>query len=169
MFKGFKKHGQDHNIVLQEIVHWSSRSDCLIAFTVNTSGRLCDDFLGLLFFHAHLDTSVLTREFAEESDQFHFLHPTSLHHLKGSVGLTLTKPSLVHSLRALSKWHIMCLNVYFTILSRWEWKDERTNWKMSRTRCTLSSVCVYFQQNEKRRGPKGKDGVTLKQYFCVYY
>ena len=39
----------------------------------NTSGRLYDDFLRLLFLHAHRDASALAGELPEESDQFRFL------------------------------------------------------------------------------------------------
>jgi hypothetical protein len=39
---------------------------------VNTSDRLYDDFVPLIFLHAHLETSALTNERPEESDQFRF-------------------------------------------------------------------------------------------------
>jgi hypothetical protein len=41
--------------------------------TVDTTGRLYDDFSRLLFLHTHREDSVLTNEIPEESDQFHFL------------------------------------------------------------------------------------------------
>ena len=41
--------------------------------TVDTSGRIYDDFSRLLFLHAHREASVLPNELPEESDQFRFL------------------------------------------------------------------------------------------------
>jgi hypothetical protein len=58
---------------------------------VNTSVHLYHDLIRLLFLHTHLDTSTLTRELTEESDQFRLLHTVSLSHLNGSVGLILPK------------------------------------------------------------------------------
>ena len=40
---------------------------------VDTSGRIYDDFLRLLFFHAHREASDLANEIPEESGQFRFL------------------------------------------------------------------------------------------------
>ncbi len=37
--------------------------------TVNTSGRVCDDFVRLLFLDTHRETSVWTGELPEESVQ----------------------------------------------------------------------------------------------------
>jgi hypothetical protein len=64
---------------------------------VDTSDRLYDDFIGLLFLHAHREASALVneRQKAEESDQFRFLRAACLVNLKGSVGLTLTKSSVM--------------------------------------------------------------------------
>jgi hypothetical protein len=60
---------------------------------VNTSGRLCEDFLWrLLFLHAHREASALAGEF-KESDQFRFLRVVCLANLKGSVDLILAKAS----------------------------------------------------------------------------
>jgi len=55
---------------------------------VDTSGRIYDDFLRLLFLHAHREASALANELQEESGQ-----PlvTSLANLKGSVRLLLVK------------------------------------------------------------------------------
>jgi hypothetical protein len=57
---------------------------------VDTSGRIYDDFLQLLFLHAHREASALANELQEESGQ-----PlvTSLANLKGSVRLLLVKAS----------------------------------------------------------------------------
>ena len=54
-----------------------------------------DDFSRLLLLHAHREASALANELPEESDQFLFLRATSLTNLKGSVGLILTKPSVM--------------------------------------------------------------------------
>jgi hypothetical protein len=64
-----------------------------IPITVDTSGRVYDDFNRLLFLHAHRETSALTHELPEESDQFRFLHDTCLVNLKWSVGFILAKTS----------------------------------------------------------------------------
>jgi hypothetical protein len=62
-----------------------------LSVVVDTSGHLYDDFSRLLFLHPHHESSVLTNELPEESDQFCFLHTACLVNLKGSVGLTLAK------------------------------------------------------------------------------
>jgi hypothetical protein len=64
-----------------------------MSVSVDTSGRVYDDFNRLLFFHAHREASDLDNELQEESDQFRFLRATCLDNLKGSVGLILTKAS----------------------------------------------------------------------------
>jgi hypothetical protein len=56
-------------------------------FAVNTSGRIYDDCLCLFLLYAHRETSSLTKELSEESDQFRFLWATCLTNLKDSVGL----------------------------------------------------------------------------------
>ncbi len=40
---------------------------------VNTAGRLYDDFIGLIFLHAHRAATALANELPEESDQSQFL------------------------------------------------------------------------------------------------
>ena len=62
-----------------------------LPLTVDTSGRIYDDFLRLMFLHV-LDCS-LDNELPEESDQFRFLLVVSLSNLKDSVGLILAKTS----------------------------------------------------------------------------
>ncbi len=42
--------------------------------TVSTSGRVYENFTRLLFFHVYRETSILTGELPEESDQFRFLY-----------------------------------------------------------------------------------------------
>jgi hypothetical protein len=63
--------------------------------TVDTSGRVYDDFSRLLFLHAHREASALNNEIPEESDQFRFLRAACYANIKGSVGLILTKTSVV--------------------------------------------------------------------------
>ncbi len=63
--------------------------------TVDTSVGIYDDFNRLLFLYVHLEASALTNELPEESDQIRFLHDTCLVNLKGSVGLILTKTSVM--------------------------------------------------------------------------
>ena len=71
--------------------------------TVDTSGRIYDDFSRLLFLHAHREASALTTELPEVSDQFRFLHTTCLSNLKESVGwgrsglITEMRPGLLTS------------------------------------------------------------------------
>jgi hypothetical protein len=66
-----------------------------MSVSVDTSFRVYDDFNRLLFLHDHQETSVLTNELPEESDQFRFLRGTCLTNLKGSVGLILVKSSVM--------------------------------------------------------------------------
>ena len=60
---------------------------------VDTSGRIYDDFLRLLFLHGHREASALDNEIPEESGHFRFLRAASLANIKGSVGLILAKAS----------------------------------------------------------------------------
>ena len=60
---------------------------------MNTSGRVYDDFVHLLFLHAHHETSTVPGELSEESDQFRFLRASRLANLKGSLRLIFAKAS----------------------------------------------------------------------------
>ena len=60
---------------------------------MDTSGGLYDDFIRLLFFHSHRETSVLANELPEVSDQFRFIHVVCVTNLKGVVGLIMEKVS----------------------------------------------------------------------------
>ena len=62
---------------------------------VDTAGRIYDDFLRLLFLHAHREASALANDIPEESGQFRFLRTacTKKTNIKGSVGLILAKSS----------------------------------------------------------------------------
>ena len=58
---------------------------------VDTSDRIYDDFLRLLFLHVHRETSDLDNDIPEESGHFRFLRAACLANIKGSVGLILAK------------------------------------------------------------------------------
>ncbi len=79
----------------KKILHYRqlciNRKDPIAFFpaAVDTTGRLYDDFSHLLFLHTHRDSSVLTNEIPEESDQFRFLRVTCYANIKGSLGLIL--------------------------------------------------------------------------------
>jgi hypothetical protein len=62
---------------------------------VDTSHRIYDDFLRLLFLHDDREASVLANEITEESGQFRFLRAACLANIKGSVGLILAKVSVM--------------------------------------------------------------------------
>ena len=64
-----------------------------IPLTVDTTGRMYDEFIRLLFLHAHREASTLANELSEESDQFRFLHSSCFNNLKGVVGLIMVKAS----------------------------------------------------------------------------
>ncbi len=64
-----------------------------VAVAVETSGRIYDDFLRLLFLDAHRETSALGNDIPEESGHFRFLRAAFLVNIKGSVGLILEKTS----------------------------------------------------------------------------
>ena len=66
-----------------------------MSVTVETSVRIYDDFLRLLFLHAHREESPMTNEFPEESDQFRLLRAACLANLKGSVPLDLSSRSFI--------------------------------------------------------------------------
>jgi hypothetical protein len=61
---------------------------------VDTSDRIYDDFLRLLFLHDHREASALANDIPEESGHFRFLRAACLANCtKGSVGLILAKAS----------------------------------------------------------------------------
>ena len=62
---------------------------------VDTSGRIFDDFLRLLFLHTHREASALANDIPEESGHFRFLRVVCLVNIKGSVGLILAKSSVM--------------------------------------------------------------------------
>ena len=62
------------------------------ALAVSTSRRVHDDFLRLLFLHAHREASALAGELPEESDHFRLL-AAYLANLQRPVGLILAEAS----------------------------------------------------------------------------
>jgi hypothetical protein len=94
-------------VVRAKIIHYRqlylNRPDpiAFMPVTVDTSGRIYDDFSRLLFLHqeivlyTHRETSALANELLEESDQFRFLRTSCLANLKGSLGLILAKASVM--------------------------------------------------------------------------
>ena len=68
-----------------------------MSVTVNTSGHVYDNFVRLIFLHVSRETGALSGELTENltSQEVHFLHTVSLTNLKDSVGLILTKVSVI--------------------------------------------------------------------------
>ena len=64
-----------------------------IPVPLDTSGRIYDDFLRLLFLHAHREALALANDIPEEFGHFRFLRAACLANIKGSVGLILAKTS----------------------------------------------------------------------------
>ena len=62
---------------------------------VDTSDRIYDDFLRLLFLRPHREVSDLVNDIPEESGHFRFLRGACLANIKGSVGLILAKASVM--------------------------------------------------------------------------
>ena len=60
---------------------------------MGTTGRRYDDFIRLLFLHAHRESSALINEMTKESDQFRFIRAVCFANLKGAVGLIMAKAS----------------------------------------------------------------------------
>jgi hypothetical protein len=66
-----------------------------VAVASDTPDRIYDDFLRLLFSHAHREASDLANDIPEESGHFRFLRAACLPNIKGSVGLILAKASVM--------------------------------------------------------------------------
>ncbi len=64
-----------------------------LPIVVSTSGHVYEDFALLLFLHVYRESSILSGELPEESEQFRFLRSSHLTNLKDSVGLILAKAS----------------------------------------------------------------------------
>ena len=93
-----------------------------LSLSVDTSDRLYDDFLYLIFLYDHREESVLGNELLEECDQFRFFHTSCLSNLKGSFGLILTKSSGMRISIPLD-----LLSVYFRVSSRGLVRRERSH------------------------------------------
>ena len=65
-----------------------------IPLSVDTTRRLYDDFIRLMFLHCHREESTLTNGLSEESDQFRFLRSSCFTNLKGTVGLIMVQDRL---------------------------------------------------------------------------
>ena len=63
-----------------------------IPLPVDTTGRLHDEFIRLLFLHVR-EESTLTNVLSEKSDQFRFLRVSCFANFKGPVGLIMAKAS----------------------------------------------------------------------------
>ena len=61
---------------------------------VDTSGRIYDDFLRLLFLHAHREASALANDLPEASGHFRFLHTDCLAN-RISIPLDLSSRSFI--------------------------------------------------------------------------
>ena len=72
---------------------YTDRPDPIVflSVTVSTSGHVYDDFVRLLFLHAHREGSILAGELPEKSDQFRFLRDEHLENLNltNSIGGTV--------------------------------------------------------------------------------
>jgi hypothetical protein len=97
---------------------------------VDTTGRIYEDFSRLLFLYAHREVSVLVNEIPEESEQFRFLRAACFANIKGSVGLILTKASVIRisipldlSSRSFIPLHVGCFsyNLYRLFLTPHSW------------------------------------------------
>ncbi len=64
-----------------------------IPLAVDTTGRMYDEFIRLLFLHAHREPSALDNELPEESDKFPFLRVSCFTNVKSEVGLIMVKAS----------------------------------------------------------------------------
>ncbi len=88
-------------VVRKKIIHYRQlyidrpEPIAFVPVAVDTSGRIYDDFLRLMFLHAHREASALANDIPEESGHFRFLRTACLANIKGSVGLILAKASVM--------------------------------------------------------------------------
>ena len=86
-------------VTRKKIIHYRQlyidRPDpiAFMSVEVDIAVRIDDDFLLLLFLHAHREASALANDIPEESGHFRFLHAACLSNIKGSVELILAKAS----------------------------------------------------------------------------
>jgi hypothetical protein len=83
--------GALREVTRKKILHYRqlyiNRPDPIVFLpdTVDTTGRLYDDFSRLLFLHTHREASALDNEILEESGQFRFLRTACYVNIKGSA------------------------------------------------------------------------------------
>jgi hypothetical protein len=88
-------------VARKKILHYRQlyvdRPDPIVfmSVAVDTSVRIYDDSLSLLFLHTHREASALANDIPEESGHFRFLRTVCLANIKGSVGLILAKTSVM--------------------------------------------------------------------------
>jgi hypothetical protein len=88
-------------VVRKKIIHYRQlyidRTEpiAFMPVAVDTSDRIYDNFLRLLFLHAHRESSALSNDIPKESGHFRFLRAACLANIKGSVGLILEKTSVM--------------------------------------------------------------------------
>jgi hypothetical protein len=88
-------------VARKKIIHYRQlyidRPDPIVFMpvAVDTSCRIYDDFLRLLFLHPHHEASAVGNDIPEESGHFRFLRDSCLANIKGSVGLILAKASVM--------------------------------------------------------------------------
>jgi hypothetical protein len=75
----------------RQLYIYRSKPIAFMPVAVDTSVRIYDDFLRLLFLNVHREVSDLANDIPEESGHFRFLRVTCLANIKGSVGLILVK------------------------------------------------------------------------------
>ncbi len=92
---GFQGSDQNQNQALQKFVLESPGPYCIYPLS---RGHYWTDVWRIYpfsIFHVHRETSVLSYELPEESDQFRFLHALCFANLKGAVGLIMVKVSVM--------------------------------------------------------------------------
>ncbi len=93
--------GALRTVVRKKILHYrqmcTNLSDPIefLPVPTDTSDRIDDDFSRSLFLHAHREASALGNEIPESSGQFRFVRTAFFPNIKGSVGLILTKSSVM--------------------------------------------------------------------------
>ena len=85
-----------------------------MSVAASTSARINEEFLRPMFLHANREASVLAGELPEESAQFRFIRASCLANLKGSIGLMLSKVSVMRvtipldlSTRSFIHYHVL--------------------------------------------------------------
>jgi hypothetical protein len=81
-------HSMDDGMCILSDSCQTQEPNVFMPVVVDTSGRIYDDFLRLLFLHDHREASTLTNEIP---GQFRFLRPGCLGNIKGSLELILVK------------------------------------------------------------------------------